>query len=245
MDPKVQSFIGIRKIENDTAYMSNGQIRAILSVTPVNFQNMDKDRRKSLVMNYRDFLNQLNHPVQILVRTVNVDLGEYFAHHDERVEKTKNQQLIALYRDFKLFEQKYVSEHRVKERLDYLIIPCDPADSFVKRYKDKIQIFKERVSTLFSSKREEHALMEDEAQRKELSDRTIIIQQKLQECGIATRRMSTNELISLFMSYFDGYAEVDEDYLSRVVVARKFYESKRGEEDDKAQAKAAKDSAQS
>ena len=65
MDPKVQSFIGIRKIENDTAYMSNGQIRAILSVTPVNFQNMDKDRRKSLEAGMNDFLTKPIKPAEL------------------------------------------------------------------------------------------------------------------------------------------------------------------------------------
>jgi len=229
LDKRVQEFIGIRKIENDTVYLASGQMRSILSVTPINYQNMDEDRQKSVTSNYRSFLNQLSHPIQILVRTVNVDMAEYFAHHDDRVERTHNPKLISLYNEFKNFEQSYVSENRIKERRHYLIVPYAPSDSLASRYKDKFQLFKERVWALFKGKLDALEAAEDIDNRKQLADRTAIIQQKLAECSIASRRMATNELISLFMSYFDGYTEVNEDYLSRLVVGEEFAERKRGE----------------
>ncbi len=231
LDPRVQEFIGVRKIEHNTVYLSNGQMRAILTITPINFENMDEGRRESVILNYRDFLNQLTHPVQILVRTVNVDLADYFSGHDSRVEKTNNPQLIALYKDFKLFEQKYVNENRVKERLYYLIVPYDPSDSLAKRYQDRLEILKEKVQAALSRKLDKLEAERDESDRKELADRTSIMQQKLANCSLVSRRLSTNELISLYMSYFDGYVEVDEDYLSRVVVAKSFFEKKGGEAD--------------
>ena len=36
MDKKVQDFIGIRKIENDTVYLDNGQMRAVVFIYPIN-----------------------------------------------------------------------------------------------------------------------------------------------------------------------------------------------------------------
>lgn len=234
LDPRVQEFIGVHKIENNTVYLSNGQMRAILSVTPINFENMDEGRQESVILNYRDFLNQLTHPIQILVRTVNVDMADYFSNHDDRVERTNNQQLKNLYKDFKLFEQKYVSDNRVKERLYYLIVPYNPADSFARRNKGPFEVFKEGIRAIVRREGlEKLAAAEDESNRNELADRAAIIQQKLANCTLVSRRLTSNELISLFMSYFDGYVEVDEDYLSRVVVAKSFFEKEGGEKDGK------------
>ena len=231
MDKKVQDFIGIRKIENDVVYLSDGQMRAILFVYPINYQNMDESRQKSVTANYREFLNQLSHPIQILVRTVNVDMGEYFAHHDDRVEKANNPQLSSLYRDFKLWEQTFLKENKVKERLYYLIVPYGPSDSLTEKGKDKFQILKEKIDARLQPNHRELAVAQDARYRKELSDRVTIIQQKLGESCITSRRLGTRALTSLFMSYFDGYAEVDQDYLSRVVVAKSFYERKEEEND--------------
>lgn len=239
LDPRVQLFIGVRKIENDTVYLSNGQMRAILSVTPINFENMDEGKQESVILNYRDFLNQLTHPIQILVRTVNVDLADYFSRHDDRVERTNNQQLKNLYKDFKLFEQKYVSDNRVKERLYYLIVPYNSWNSFARRNKSTIEIAKEGITAVFRREGlEGRDLVDDETFRKELGDRTAILQQKLANCSLVSRRLPTDELISLFMSYFDGYVEVDEDYKSRVVVAKSFFEREGGEKDGQKQSEA-------
>ncbi len=236
LDKRVQEFVGIRKIENDTMYLASGQMRSILSVTPINYQNMDEDRQKSVTENYRSFLNQLSHPIQINVRTVNVTMAEYFAHNDNRVDKSDNQKLVSLYSEMKTYEQGYLAQNVVKERLYYLIVPYNPFDSLARRYKDRLQIFWEQLEALIHGKLDLFAAVEDETHRKELADRTAILQQKLRECSIVSRRMGTNEMISFLMSYFDGYAEVNEDYMSRLVVGEKFAEHKRGESDGKTEA---------
>ncbi|MFH2023056.1 MAG: hypothetical protein ABIJ10_01965, partial [Candidatus Micrarchaeota archaeon] len=70
LDKKIRTFVGIRKIENNTIYLDNGEMRAIIQITPINFELLDEGRQKSIILNYRDFLNQLSHPIQIVIRTV-------------------------------------------------------------------------------------------------------------------------------------------------------------------------------
>jgi len=230
LDKHVQAFIGVRKVENDTIYLKNGELRAILGVTPINFQNFDDSRKKSAILNYRDFLNQLVHPIQILVRTVNVDLAEYYAHKDQRVV-IKNPKLESLFNEFKVWEHAFIKENHVKERLYYIIIPFNPDASIVTKPKQFGQWFKDAVFGVLNSKHKKYPKIQDEAYRKELSDRTLIITQKLFNCGLISRRLENDELISLLMSYFDGYVEVNEEYLPRLVVAKSFFRAKKGEKD--------------
>ena len=92
--------------------------------------------------------------------------------------------------------------------------------------KSQFDSLKDTFASLTNPKHKSFSERQDEFHRKELEDRVSIIHQKLLNCGLLTRRLNTNELISLFMSYFDGYIEVNEDYMSRIVVAKSFFEKK-------------------
>ena len=229
LDRRVQQFIGIRKIENDVVYLNTGEMRAIISVVPINFQNMDEARKTSVISNYRDFLNQLTHPIQILVRTVNVDLAEYYAKNDKRIQLAKNEQLKAWYEDFKVWEKKFVKENEVKERLYYVVIPYEPNNSILAQPKGIFEAIKDFIKTRFDPEHKTYSQGQDEFYRKELDGRVDLVRQSLLNSGLMTRRLTTNQLISLFMSYFDGYVEVNEDYLSPIVVAKSFFAQKGGE----------------
>ncbi|VVB59841.1 Uncharacterised protein [uncultured archaeon] len=198
LDKKVRAFVGVKRIESDTVYLENGESRAILLVKPVNFELLDDGRQKSIILNYRDFLNQLPHPIQIVVRTVNVSLADYFSDHEAKILRTKDESLIGLYNDFRVYEEKFLKEHFVKERLYYVVVPIS---------QESTTIHKER-------------------QLKKLEERVRIIQSKLGNCGLTSYRLNTNQLVSLIMSYFEGYVEVNEDYLWRVSVCQSFFKSK-------------------
>lgn len=204
LDKKVRAFVGVKKIENDAVYLENGELRAVLLVKPVNFDLLDEGRQKSVILNYRDFLNQLSHPIQIVVRTVNVSLADYFSDHEAKILRTKDENLIGLYNDFRIYEEKFLKEHFVKERLYYVIIPINHS---------------ERLSAKHAEKQKESLL-------KRLDERVRIVQAKLGNCGLTSYRLSSNQLISLVMSYFEGYVEVNEDYLWRVSVCQSFFKER-------------------
>lgn len=210
LDKKIRVFVGVRKIENEAIYLDNGEMRALILVKPINFELLDEAMQKSIILNYRDFLNQLSHPIQIIIRTVNVTLADYFSSHEAKILKTKDESLTGLYNDFQLYEEKFLKEHFVKERIYYIAIPFNPAAS---------QYSKQGIlqrKTGYSEKQKDAFL-------RELDERVKIIQSKLGNCGLVSYRLNTNQLISLLMSYFEGYVEVNEDYLWRVTVCQSFF----------------------
>lgn len=213
LDKKVRAFVGIKKIENDAIYLENGELRAVLFIKPINFELLDDARQRSAIMNYRDFLNQLSHPIQIIIRTVNVSLADYFSNHEAKILKTHDDQLTALYNDFRIYEEKFLKEHFVKERLYYVIIPFNP---YASQYSKKGIL---QSKSGYSEKQKDALLIE-------LDERVKITQSKLGNCGLTSYRLSTNQLISLVMSYFEGYVEVNEDYLWRVTVCQSFFKGR-------------------
>lgn len=197
LDKKVREFVEVRKIERDTIFMKNGDMRAIILVKPVNFELMDESRKKSLILNYREFLNQLAFPIQIVIRTANSVKPNYSV-QDLRINNSNNKELKKLYKEFREYEDKFIENNAVKERLYYVVVPM------------------ENKKTLISGK------FKEEDQLKELDLRVQLIQERLGFCGLIAIRLANNQLISLLMSYFENYIEISDDYLSRITVFKSF-----------------------
>jgi hypothetical protein len=165
--------IQIGKIENDCVILSNKELRAVLQITPLNYALFDDDRKKALIGNYRDFLNHLNYPIQVVVRTKRASLEEYYQTYENSARGIKARKLKALYKDFKDHVTKFLELNKVNEREYYLIVCLRP----------------------------ESRIMEESANR--LNERVQIAQEKLLDCGIESRRLTTGELMPFAVSYFN------------------------------------------
>ena len=153
---------------------------AILEIQPINFDLLDEGRKKALLVNYKAFLNQLTTPVQILIRTKDVDLESYF----ERIESgnSRKRRFIAnLYADFRIFEDTFIDENTIKERIYYIVIP-----------------FKQ---TKIASNQE----------LKQLNELVKITQEKLTNCGLQSKRLNNQELHDLYLSYAESENDDEEE----------------------------------
>ena len=179
-DPAAQNFVGVRAVRDGTIYLNNGELRAILKVYPVNFELLDEERKKSLVSNYRDFLNHLVHPVQVLVRTTDAKLGGYFEAQERKFQHSARE-FSSLYTDFRIFEEKFMEENGVKERHYYLISTHQP---------------KKRIGKVVQA-----ALNQQENDLKQLGQQVEIMREKLSNCGLQSERLGNEQLVSLLLSY--------------------------------------------
>ena len=173
MQKFADKVIQIRYIQDDTIFLSNKHLRAVLQITPLNYTLFDEDRKKALIANYRDFLNHLNFPIQIVVRTKRASLEEYYAYYDASAKGILTGELEALYKDFKDHEKIFLAENKVNEREYYLVICLFPESKIIQESIDR------------------------------LNERVSIAQEKLLDCGIESRRLTADELMPFAVSYFN------------------------------------------
>ncbi|VVB69983.1 Uncharacterised protein [uncultured archaeon] len=196
LNKKVRDLVGIEEIEGHTVFLKDNELRSVIIVDPINYDTLNDEQKKSLIINYQEFLNQLDFKIQIKVRTVNTNVSEYYT-NTKIDEKKMDAETRKIYDDLKAYELDFLKKNRVKERLFYLVVPFNTE---LEQNPDKIQ-----------------------KSMKRLSERTDLVRAKLAQCGLNSRRLTTNELISLYNSYFDGYVEVNEEYLDRISVAKQFF----------------------
>lgn len=188
LDKKMQKFIEIKSIKENSFVLNNGSIKAVLQVQPINFHILSTRQQQAIISAYKDFLNSLDYPIQIIMRTVNLSLDEYLKHLEFKVKKTKNEKLKTQFNEFQEFVKGYIEEHAVKNRLFYIVIPAEEKNS--------------------------NAI-------NQLDIRVKLCQEKLKSCNLSTKRLSDQELLTMFSSYFEGFIETGNEYQTMATLLEK------------------------
>gem|GEM_PF-665581 len=174
-DAKAQQLVGIKSIENGQIVLMDGSLRAVLQVEPINFSLLDEGQKTAFVSNYREFLNHLTDPIQILVRTEKSEAEEVFMEAQGNLEGADTE-TAAMFRDFYTFEREFLEAQKVRGRRHYLIAAQPPQSILGK-------------------------LVEAGEGRRQLDQKTKIIQEKLSACALRSERLGTGELLRLFSTY--------------------------------------------
>ena len=204
-DKKMQQLVDVKKVEKDAIFLKDGSIRAVLQVTPLNFSMLSKDEQRAIIKAYGDFLNSLDFTVQIVVRTVNLSLEEYLHSLNEKAVNAKNEKLLEQFESFRDFVNQFIEQNAVKDRLFYLVIPCSSQNG---------------LGLFVKPSNEEQVL-------KQLEIRAELCRQKLKKCNLLTRRLNTQELVSLLASFFNGFIEAQNEYFFPITLLEKFEEQEK------------------
>jgi len=187
LDKQTLDFVEVKEVKNDSITLKNNQLRSVLQVFPINFGIKSDDEKDATINSYQEFLNSISFPIQIVMRTVNLNLSDYLekleATIGKRVKGTKNSKLMEQFSDYRDFVEEFIENNAVKDRLFYIIIPANT--------------------------------------EKDLDVRTEQVMHKLNRVGLSNRRLHTDQLVSLLASFFEGYIEVDNDYLMPITLLGK------------------------
>ena len=186
---EMKKFVEVDKIENNAIFLHNGKAKAIIQVQPINFHILSQRQQEAIISAYKDFLNSLDFPIQIVMRTVNLSLDEYLKNLEMKAKKSKNPRILQQFTEFYTFVTEYIDKHAVKNRLFYIVIPATT--------KDPKQMLTE------------------------LEIRVTLCQEKLKSCNLMTKRLSTNELVSMLSSYFEGFIENGNEYQTMMTLLEK------------------------
>ncbi|HEC20930.1 MAG TPA: hypothetical protein ENI70_00245 [Candidatus Peregrinibacteria bacterium] len=195
-----QRFLKIAEIKDDTIVLKNGGARAVLQTSAVNFNLKSEEEQNSLVYAFQSFLNTLEHPVQILIRSKKLDIDRYIDNLKEIGEKQVNPLLQKQTLEYAEYISKLVEYADIMEKKFYVIVPANTVGvtpqklNFIQRFLESIHP-QDTVSKIFTRHKEFENL------RKILSQRVNIVKQGLEGCNLRVTRLKTQELIELFYQF--------------------------------------------
>lgn len=195
-----QNALEIAEVRDGIVIMNDGSFRAVVICQSINFDLMSPDERESVEYSYQGFLNSLYFDVQIFVRSQRVDLRPYLEKLDKIRAEHDNMLLALLMEDYIQYMSALAEQTNIMDKKFYVVIDFHPLIDAQKAVKAGKSFF----STIMG-KKEHHIVINErdmEAAKTELKNRIQTVMAGLQQCGVTSIPLDTQELIEL---YYDAY----------------------------------------
>lgn len=198
-----QAHINIAAIKNGIVYTRTGELRAVLSVTPLNFALKSEADQNVIIGQYQNFLNALNFPIQIVMQSRRLDLHPYLKALEGYATQISNELLRLQALDYIDFVSKLTSLANIMDKKFYAVIPYSPAP--IQKVGVLGKIFRPQKMQVirFGSKQLENYLAI-------LKERINVVDQGLRGMQLDSRLLTTQQTIELFYSVYNPEEATEE-----------------------------------
>lgn len=197
--PPTQRFLDIAEIREDVVVLKDGTLRAVLLVSSINFALKSEDEQQATVQGYMQFLNGLEHPLQVVVQSRRMNIDGYLAKLKSQEETINNELLKTQIRDYMSFVKELVELGEIMQKQFFVIVPFDPAEGNEKRRN-----FMTRLSSALSPARILKLNAKQFKDRRDsLMQRVSNVSGGLQSMGLQVAMLDTQSLIELYYTVYN------------------------------------------
>lgn len=194
-----QRFLPIAEIHHDTAVLKNGGLRAVLSVEALNFNLKSETEQQGIIAGYQSFMNTLNFPLQIVVRSSRMNIDPYLERLRTLASNQKNDLLRKQTLGYADFIEKLVEVADIMQKRFLVVVPVDVNP----RQKTLVEQFFGWMSPDDNTANIAQRHRDFAGSQTILKDRVNLVETGLQNIGLQSRRLQTKELIELFYEIYN------------------------------------------
>lgn len=136
------------EIRDNMIVMKDGSSRMVLKVHALNFNLKSQEEQDAILLSYQRFLNALNFPIQIIIRSLRVDIESYINRLKNMALKQPNsllQEQTYKYIDFLL---TLIDLAQIMKKEFYIVVPYDFENNESVRKTDFIGLFRNFWSSI-------------------------------------------------------------------------------------------------
>jgi hypothetical protein len=124
ISPAARKLMEIKSIRADAVFLKDGRVLGVVKVKPINYGVLGKEDQDTVIYGFLEFINSLNFPVQIVMRSVNLDLSDYLSALKRRIVQRDDKMSLAYYEHFSEYMFDYIKTNKINDRLFYIIVPA-------------------------------------------------------------------------------------------------------------------------
>jgi hypothetical protein len=197
-----QNSLLLSEIRDNMVIMADGTFRAVVACKSINFDLMSSAEREAVEYSYQNFLNSLNHPVQITVRSQRIDIGPYIDKLVTIRREQDNMLLNVLMDDYINFIDILSQEANIMDKSFFIAIPYYPQgdlSSFVEQGKG---FFGKLFAKPGNSVTKIDAATYEKA-KSEIKNRVDGVLAGLFQIGVRSVQLNTKELGELYYNFYN------------------------------------------
>ncbi len=197
-----QSTLQLSELRDGMVIMIDGSYRAVVACKSINFDLMSDREREGVEYSYQNFLNSLNFPIQILIRSQRVDLGPYIDKLVTTRRTQDNMLLGVLMDDYISFMDALSQEANIMEKSFYIVIPFFPkgdAANFVEQGKGFFgKLFAKSQNTITHIDSAAYQKAKDE-----IKNRVDSVIAGLFQLGVQSVQLDTKSLSEVYYNFYN------------------------------------------
>lgn len=187
-----QKHLPFKEIREGVISMKDGSLLVVLMINAINFNLKSPDEQTALLNGYKNFLNSLEFPIQILVQSRVLDLDDYINQLEQYAINQRNELLRMHTEEYKEFIRELIGVSDIMNKTFYIVI----SNKYIVGYKGSI------LSRLFSRR-----AITPAGQWKENRDNLLtnanLLASSLSSLGLHSVLLNTKELIDLLYSTYN------------------------------------------
>lgn len=193
-----QEFVPIKEVRDGIILLKNEDLRAIVLANSINLSLKSADEQQATIMQFQNFLNTLDFPVQISIQSRRLDIRPYLLLLENRM-KVQNEPLLKLQtKEYMEFIKNFTDSVSIMTKNFFIVVPY--THTALKANND---IFDKIFSRKSKAEEKAASIVAFEEKRSQLEERIAVIQQGLSRCGIKSAQLGTEEVIEVFYKVFN------------------------------------------
>jgi hypothetical protein len=201
-----QNTLLITEIRDGIVIMKDGTYRAVVMCKSINFDLMSPQEREAVEFSYQGFLNSLYFPVQIFIRSQKVDMRPYLEKLDKTRTEQQNMLLGLLMEDYIAFLADIAQQTNIMDKKFYVVIQFPDPSEDIRSALQQSKGFFSGAAEMFKPNKPQHITIDEtqlEKAKTELRNRVQAVMQGLQQCGVQSLPLDTEELIELYYGAYN------------------------------------------
>lgn len=204
-----QSTLLLSEVRDNMVIMADGSFRAVVACRSINFDLMSSREREGVEFSYQNFLNSLNFPIQITIRSQRIDIGPYINKLVQIRQNQDNMLLNVLMDDYINFIDILSQEANIMDKSFFIAIPYYPSgdiSNLVEKSKgffDKLFARPQNVVTKIDAETYDKA-------KTEIKNRVDAVMAGLFQLGVQSVQLNTKELGELYYNFYNPDTAVRE-----------------------------------
>lgn len=193
-----QQFVPVREVRDGIVVLKDGTMCAVVLVSSINLSLKAYDEQRAVLMQFQNFLNTLDFPIQIVIQSRRYDVRPYILTLENRMREQQEQLLQVQTREYIDFIQSFSDQVNIMRKSFFIVIPYIPPilsqgsgpAKFFSFLKKKNDVAAESVADF-------------EEQRTQLEERLSVVEQGLSRLGLRLIQLGTQEMIELLYKTFN------------------------------------------
>ena len=148
ISPAARKLMEIKSIRGDAVFLKDGRVIGVVKIKPISFGVLSKEEQDTVIYGFLEFINSLNFPIQIVMRSVNLDLSDYLSALKRRIVQRDDKMALAYYEHFSEYMYDYIKTNKINDRLFYIIVPAKRSADDIKTLQNLEDRCKAIIETL-------------------------------------------------------------------------------------------------